>query len=60
MMALAILLYCFIIFCMVFVMMSAAFVLAIRLGMFDMKDNPDSISWEKFKSWFKKDKNAQK
>lgn len=58
-MGLAILLYCFLIFCMVFVMMGAAFVLAIRFGMFDMKDNPDSISWKEFKGWFKKDKNAQ-
>ena len=40
-------------------MMGTSFVLAIRFGLFDMKDNPDSISWEKFKSWFKKDKNVQ-
>lgn len=36
--------------------MTGAFVLAIRLGMFNMKDSSDSITWEEFKGWFKRKK----
>lgn len=49
-----ILVACLFIFIMVFLMMGAAFILAIRLGMFDMKGNPDSISWDEFKKEIKK------
>ena len=47
------LLYCLIIFILVFVLMVGGFVLMIRLGLFNMKGNSDSISWEEFKSYIK-------
>jgi uncharacterized membrane protein (DUF373 family) len=48
------LLYCLIIFILVFVLMIGVFVLMIRLGLFNMKSSSDSISWEEFKSYIKK------
>lgn len=63
-----ILIACLFIFFIVFFMLGGLFVLFIRLGFFDIKDSPDRISWEEFKSWFKwenfknliKEKDAQK
>lgn len=54
------LLYCLIIFILTFVLVISVFILMIRFGLFDMKDNPDSITWEEFKGWFKKIKKDRK
>jgi len=44
------------IFIFTFVLMIGGFVLMIRLGLFNLKDSPDSITWEQFKGWFKTNK----
>ena len=40
-------------------LMAILFLLAVKLGLFEIKDSPDSISWEQFKNDIKKIFNAQ-
>ena len=48
-----ILIACLFIFFAVLVLMGGIFLLSIRLGIFNIKDSPDSMTWEEFKIGWK-------
>ena len=47
----------FVIFILTFLLMIGCFVLMIRLGLFNLKNSSDSLTWQEFKGWLKNLKN---